>query len=73
MGGMADKAHTADPSSPQIAPWLREILRSPGGEHELVDGVGPDGQPELQCPALGVAFPVVDGIPVLLMDEARPL
>ncbi|AKT51429.1 Trm112 family protein [Arsenicicoccus sp. oral taxon 190] len=63
-------SETTQPS--QIQPWLREILRSPGGEHRLVDAEGPDG-PELQCPELGVAFPVVDGIPVLLMDEARPL
>lgn len=56
-----------------IPDWLRPLLRSPGGEHELVDGVSPAGEPELQCPELGVAFPIVDGIPVLLMDEARKL
>ncbi|WP_409483566.1 Trm112 family protein [Arsenicicoccus dermatophilus] len=60
-------------SDTTIQPWLREILRSPGGEHQLVDGTAPDGSPELRCPGLGVAFPVVDGIPVLLMDEARQL
>lgn len=55
-----------------IEPWLRAILRSPGGQHRLIDHDGPDG-PELACPALGIAYPVVDGIPVLLQDEAREL
>ena len=59
-------------TSSTIQPWLREILRSPGGENELVDAEGPDG-PALRCAELGVAFPIVDGIPVLLMDEARTL
>ena len=36
-----------------IEPWLRAILRSPGGQHRLIDHDGPDG-PELACPALGI-------------------
>ena len=59
-------------ADPVIEPWLLEILRSPGGEHPLTLAEGPDG-PELRCEALGVAYPVVDGIPVLLDDEARTL
>lgn len=59
-----------------IDPWLREILRCPVTHQELVDGVGPDGRPELQAltpDAGGVrrAYRVDDGIPVLLVDEAR--
>ena len=27
--------------------------------------------PELVCTACGLAYPVIDGIPVLLVDEAR--
>lgn len=61
------------PATPTVEPWLREILRSPGGEHELTEGTAPDGSPELRCEALGVAYPIVDGIPVLLADEARTL
>ena len=59
-----------------IEPWLREILRDPVTKCELVDGVGPDGTPELQATepdANGVrrAYRVEGGIPVLLVDEAR--
>jgi len=67
--------HTsAAPSGPQIEPWLREILRCPQCKAELVDSTGPAG-PELQCtsPECGLAYRVDDGIPVLLVDEARPL
>ncbi len=61
-----------------IEPWLREILRCPVTKQELVDGVGPDGTPELQAlepDANGVrrAYRVEGGIPVLLVDEARTI
>ena len=67
-------APTGAPSGPRIEPWLREILRCPQCKAELVDGTGPTG-PELQCtsPECGLAYRVDDGIPVLLVDEARPL
>lgn len=55
-----------------IESWLLDILRSPGGEHTLTLTDGPDG-PELRCDALGRAYPIVDGIPVLLDDDARTL
>ncbi len=63
-------------STSTIEPWLREILRDPVTKCELVDGVGPDGTPELQATepdANGVrrAYRVEGGIPVLLVDEAR--
>ncbi len=55
-----------------IEPWLREILRCPACRSELVDGTGPQG-PELVCTAsaCGLAYRVDDGVPVLLVDEAR--
>lgn len=61
-----------------IEPWLREILRCPVTQQELVDGTGPDGRAELQArepDADGVrrAYRVEDGIPVLLAEEARIL
>lgn len=58
-----------------IEPWLREILRCPVTGAELVDGTGPDGEPELHSTDAEnpLAYPVRDGIPVLLADEARPL
>ncbi len=55
-----------------IEPWLREILRCPACRSEFVDGTGPQG-PELVCTAAtcGLAYRVDDGVPVLLVDEAR--
>jgi uncharacterized protein YbaR (Trm112 family) len=54
-----------------IQPWLREILRCPSCGGTLRDGTGPDGTPELQCTACPLAYRIDDGIPVLLVDEAR--
>ena len=59
---------------PAIEPWLREILRCPQCRAELSDGTGPEGGPELVCQAAdcGLAYRIDDGVPVLLVDEARP-
>lgn len=60
-----------------IEPWLRDILRCPIGKHELADGSAPDGTAELQCtqdcegPGQRHGYPIQDGIPVLLADQAR--
>jgi uncharacterized protein len=54
-----------------IEPWLREILRCPACGSALRDGVGPEAAPELQCTGCNLAYRVDDGIPVLLVDEAR--
>jgi uncharacterized protein YbaR (Trm112 family) len=61
---------TTQPSG--IEDWLRDILRCPRCRSELVDGTGPDGV-ELVCTSgeCGLAYRVDDGIPVLLVDEAR--
>lgn len=58
--------------SAQIEPWLREILRCPACRSELRDEKGPAG-PELVCTSDGcaLAYRIDDGIPVLLVDEAR--
>ncbi len=56
-----------------IDPWVREILRCPVTGAELVDGTAPDGTPELVStdPDNPLAYPVREGVPVLLADEAR--
>ena len=54
----------------KIDPWLLEILACPNCHSGLaVD----DDREELVCVAsdCGLAYPVVDGIPVMLVDEAR--
>lgn len=55
-----------------IETWLREILRCPRCRAELRDAAGPTG-PELVCvdDTCALAYRVEDGIPVLLVDEAR--
>ncbi|WP_309134361.1 hypothetical protein [Cellulomonas sp.] len=57
-----------------LEPWARALLRCPVTGAELVDGTDEDGQPVLvsQDPERPLVYPVRDGIPVLLADEARP-
>lgn len=61
---------------PEYEPWVREILRCPVGKHPLVDVVDEEGGPALQCaedcdgPGRRRRYPVTDGIPVLLADDA---
>jgi uncharacterized protein YbaR (Trm112 family) len=52
-----------------LDPSLLEILACPDTHHTklTVD----EAASELVCPTCGRAFPVRDGIPVLLLDEAR--
>lgn len=58
-----------------LEPWVREILRCPVTSATLVDAVGPDGEPELHStdPERPLAYPVRNGVPVLLESDARPL
>lgn len=73
-GSPAGPASAAETGTSPIVDWLRKILRCPQCRSELRDGHGPSGGPELQCcdPGCGLAYRVDDGIPVLLVDEARP-
>jgi uncharacterized protein YbaR (Trm112 family) len=54
----------------EIDPALLEILACPSSRDPLRHDVAAD---ELVCSgaACGLAFPIRDGIPVLLIDEAR--
>ena len=57
-----------------VDPQLLEILACPCPEHaELRSGTIADPEADaLTCTACGRSFPVTDGIPVLLLDEALP-
>lgn len=63
-----------DRPATDLEPWARALLRCPVTGAELVDGVADDGSPVLVStdPTRPLTYPVVDGIPVLLVDEARP-
>jgi uncharacterized protein YbaR (Trm112 family) len=51
-----------------LEPWLLEILACPACHAPLrVD----EAAEELVCTGCGLAYPVRDDIPVLLIDEAR--
>ncbi len=53
-------------------PWsidseLRQLLVCPGCRGELLDE-----QEGLHCPACSLLYPVVDDIPQMIVEEARP-
>lgn len=50
-----------------LDPQLRAIIVCPACHADLADG-----SDELVCQGCGLAYPVRDDIPVLLVDEARP-
>ncbi len=53
-----------------ISAELRELLVCPKCKGELDF---PDDQDEIRCLACLLAYPIVEGIPTMLVDEARPL
>jgi uncharacterized protein len=57
-----------------LDPRLMEILACPSDDHApLRSGTPTDPDADvLTCTSCGRGFPVVDGIPVLLLDEATP-
>jgi uncharacterized protein YbaR (Trm112 family) len=52
-----------------ISEELLEILACPKC-HTKIELRGPDG---LYCPSCKVVYPIVDGIPVLLIEEGKPV
>ncbi len=60
--------------SARIDPELLSILVCPKCKGELAVQREPDGaEQSLDCAACGLSYPVEDGIPVMLVEEARPL
>ncbi|KQM62356.1 MULTISPECIES: Trm112 family protein [unclassified Sphingomonas] len=53
-----------------IDPWLLSILVCPVTRTPLTHDAAAD---ELISDAAGLAFPIRDGVPVLLIEAARPL
>ena len=53
-----------------LDPELLAIIVCPACRADL-DLVETDGAPELVCQGCGLAYPIRDDIPVLLVDEAR--
>ncbi|MBM3585737.1 MAG: Trm112 family protein [Alphaproteobacteria bacterium] len=58
------------PETPAIDPKLLEILVCPLTKGPLVYD---RARQELVSKQAGLAYPVRDGIPIMLVDEARPL
>lgn len=58
----------------ELDPQLLEILACPAPHHAPLRTGTPDNPTAnaLTCTACGRIFPVTDGIPVLLLDEASP-
>jgi uncharacterized protein len=58
----------------ELDPQLMDILACPSEDHApLRAGTPTDPHADvLTCTACGRGFPVVDGVPVLLLDEAIP-
>ncbi len=51
---------------------LLELLACPSDDHAPLQEQMRDGAPVLVCTHCGTSFPIDDGIPVLLLDEATP-
>ena len=62
-------SETSD-TSETIEPRLREILRCPHCKGVLSDDQGPEGR-SFVVPHANPAYPISDGVPVLLVDLAR--
>jgi uncharacterized protein YbaR (Trm112 family) len=55
-----------------IDPGLREMLACPSDDHAPLREETRDGADVLVCTTCASTFPIEDGIPVLLLDEATP-
>ena len=58
--------------SEALDPDLLAVLACPCPHHAALDQVGDDTSDALQCTRCQTRFPVRNGVPVLLLDEAVP-
>ncbi len=55
-----------------ISPSLLEILACPSADHAPLREDTVDGADVLVCTVCRTSYPIEDGIPVLLIDDATP-
>jgi hypothetical protein len=55
-----------------VDPSLLELLACPSDDHAPLREDVREGAPVLVCTFCASSFPISDGIPVLLLDEAVP-
>ena len=55
-----------------IDPALLELLACPSDDHAPLREESRDGSDVLVCTSCKSSFPIEDGIPVLLVDDATP-
>lgn len=67
---MADEMTAGSPAKAEVDPKLLELLVCPVTKQAL--SYDRERQ-ELVSPAAKLAFPIRDGIPIMLVDEARQL
>ena len=61
-----------EPAEPDLlSGLLMELLVCPACKGDLVQQTA--SPPGLGCPACRLNFPIEDGIPVMLLDQAKPL
>lgn len=66
-----NEASNQYPGSPLgLSPHLWDVLACPCPQHAAVEA--DEGTGEIVCTACATRFPVRDGIPVMLLDEATP-
>jgi uncharacterized protein YbaR (Trm112 family) len=72
-GPLQHRRPQADPAPEPAGGGAPAAATAPGAGATAAEGGAAAPQPELVCRADRLAFPVRDGIPVMLVDEARKL